>query len=88
MKGFAIASLICGILSVVCCCLGCISLVLAIAAVALGIVTIACKYDGKGMAIAGIVLGGLGVVFFIITIIVGTSEGYTEMMEELMNELY
>ena len=88
MIGFSIASLVCGILAVVCCCLGCISLVLAIAAVALGIVTLACKYDGKGMAIAGIVLGGLGVVLFIITIIVGSSDGYTEMMEELMNELY
>ena len=88
MIGFSIASLICGILAVVCCCLGCISLVLAIAAVALGIVTIACKYDGKGMAVAGIVLGGVGVILFIITIIIGTSDGYTEMMEELMNEFY
>ena len=87
-KGFAIASLICGIISVICCCLGCFSLVLAIAAVALGIVTLACKYDGKGMAIAGIVLGGVGVVMFIITIFIGSSDGYTEMMDELMNELY
>lgn len=88
MIGFAIASLICGILSVICCCLGCFSLVLAIAAVALGIVTIACKYDGKGMAITGIVLGGVGIILFIVTIIIGSSDGYTEMMEELMNELY
>ena len=87
-KGFAIASMICGILSVVCCCLGCVSLVLAIAAVALGIVTLACKYDGKGMAIAGIVLGGLGVIFFLITIGIGASDGYNEMMDEIMNELY
>lgn len=88
MIGFAIASLICGILSVICCCLGCFSLVLAIAAVALGIVTIACKYDGKGMAITGIILGGVGIILFIATIIIGSSDGYTEMMEELMNELY
>lgn len=87
-KGFAIASLICGILSVICCCLGCFSLVLAIAAVGLGIVTLACKYDGKGMAIAGIVLGGVGIIMFIATIAIGASDGYNEMMEEIMNELY
>ncbi len=87
-KGFAIASLICGILSVICCCFGCFSLVLAIAAVGLGIVTLACKYDGKGMAIAGIVLGGVGIIMFIATIAIGASDGYNEMMEEIMNELY
>lgn len=86
-KGFAIASLVCGILAVICCCFSCVSLVLAIAAVALGIVTLACKYDGKGMAIAGIVMGGLGILMFVGMIIIGASDGYTEMMDEIMNEL-
>ncbi|MBQ8596209.1 MAG: DUF4190 domain-containing protein [Lachnospiraceae bacterium] len=87
-KGFAIASLICGILAVICCCFSCVSLVLAIAAIALGIVTLACKYDGKGMAIAGIVMGGLGILMFVAMIFIGASDGYTEMMDEIMNELY
>lgn len=87
-KGFAIASLVCGILAVICCCFTCFSVVLAIAAIALGIVTLACKYDGKGMAIAGIIMGGFGIIIFISMIFIGASEGYTEMMDELMNELY
>lgn len=87
-QGFAIASMICGILSVLCCCFSCFSLVLAIAAIALGIVALACKYDGKGMAIAGIVLGGIGILFFIVIIIVGASDSYNSIMDELMNELY
>ena len=87
-KGFAIASLVCGILSIICCCFSCFSLVLAIAAIGLGIVTLACKYDGKGMAVAGIVMGGLGVTMFIAVLAIGASDGYTEFMDELMNELY
>lgn len=87
-QGVAIASMVCGILSVICCCFSCFSLVLAIAAVVLGIITLACKYDGKGMAIAGIVLGGIGLLLFVAVIAIGASDGYTEMMDEIMNELY
>lgn len=58
--GVAIASMVCGIISIPCCCLWLFSVVLAIAAIALGIIVISQKYDGKGMAIAGIVTGGVG----------------------------
>ncbi len=58
--GFAIASLVCGILSIICCCIPGLSSVLSIAAVALGIVTLVKGYEGRGFAIAGIVTGAIG----------------------------
>ena len=60
--GFAIASLICGIISMLCCICSCANLPLCIAAIVLGIITLTKHYDGKGMAIAGIITGGLGLV--------------------------
>lgn len=58
--GLAIASMVCGIVSIVCCCMWLFSLMLAIAAIVLGIIALNKKYDGKGMAIAGIITGGIG----------------------------
>ncbi len=86
--GFAIASLICGIISLVCCCLGLFSAVLGIAAIVLGIITLCFKYDGKGMAIAGIVTGGFAVVFVIFAMIIGSSAAYNDMLEQLVDDLY
>ena len=86
--GFAIASLVCGIISLVCCCLGLFSAVLGIAAIVLGIITLCFKYDGKGMAIAGIVTGGLALVFVIFAMIIGSTSAYTDMLEQLTNDLY
>lgn len=58
--GFSIASLVCGILSLTCCCSTTFGLILAVAAVVLGIIVLHNKYDGKGMAIAGIITGCIG----------------------------
>lgn len=69
-QGLAIASLICGILSP--CCFG---LLTGIPAVILGFMAISREksnpelYGGKGMAIAGIVLGSVGFIFTILYII-------------------
>ena len=60
--GFSIASLICGIISMVCCICSCANLPLCIAAIVLGIITLTKHYDGKGMAIAGLITGGLGLI--------------------------
>ncbi len=61
--GFSIASLVCGILSItICCTTGIFGLILAVAAIALGIIALYNKYDGKGMAIAGIITGGIGFI--------------------------
>ncbi|WP_277935199.1 DUF4190 domain-containing protein [Parablautia muri] len=86
--GFAIASLVCGIISLVCCCLGLFSAVLGIAAIVLGIITLCFKYDGKGMAIAGIITGGLALVFVIFAMIIGSSSAYYDMIEQLTNGIY
>ncbi|MBO5055278.1 MAG: DUF4190 domain-containing protein [Lachnospiraceae bacterium] len=83
--GFAIASMVCGILSIVCCCLSTFSLVLGIAAVVLGIISLNGKYDGKGMAVAGIITGGIGIAIWIIFIIIGGAGLFTGMVDELYN---
>ncbi len=74
--GFAIASLICGIISLICCCLGLFSSMLAIAAIVLGVITLCFKYDGKGMAIAGIAIGGTSLVLIILVFILSNSAAY------------
>lgn len=64
-SGMAIASMVCGILSIVLCCIWYLSVVLAIVAIVLGIISNVKKMGGKGMAIAGIVTGAIGIVFSI-----------------------
>ena len=81
--GFDIASMVCGILSLICCCFSLFSLVLGVAAVVLGIVCLSGKYEGKGMAIAGIITGGIGIFIWVIFILIGGSG----MLMELMNEI-
>ena len=80
--GFAIASMVLGILSLICCCFWPISLGCAIIAIILGIVAIYNKYDGKGMAIAGIVLGGISIVFAILWIVLLGSASVLEALNE------
>lgn len=82
--GIAIASLVCGILSILCCCLTCFSVVLSIAAIVLGIITLVNKYDGKGMAIAGIATGGVGILLVAIFLIAGTSSTYQDLLDEII----
>ena len=73
-NGFSIASMVCGILSITCCCTtGIFGLILAVAAIALGIIALYNKYDGKGMAIAGIITGGIGFLIAGVVIIIGIS---------------
>lgn len=85
--GISIASLVCGIFSIVCCCATYFSLVLAIAAITLGIIAIVKKYDGQGMAIAGIATGGVGIVLVILAFVIAfSSYGTSSIMEEFINE--
>ncbi len=79
--GFAIASLVCGCLSILCCVGGCISWIFSIVAIVMGIITIVKKYDGKGFAIAGIVTGGVGILLSVIILVAMVSEG---VLNELM----
>lgn len=86
--GFAIASLVCGIISLLCCCLGLFSAVLAIAAIVLGIITLCFKYDGKGMAIAGIATGGVAIVIVIASLIISGTSLYNDFLYEFADEFY
>ena len=61
-KVFAIISLVCGIISLICSCCGWLSIIAAVAAGVLGFISISRHEDGKGMAIAGIICGGIGLV--------------------------
>lgn len=64
---FAIISLVCGILGLICCCLlGIWSLIITIPGLVLGIVSLIKKFAGKGMAIAGVICSGLAIVLAIV----------------------
>lgn len=82
--GFAIASLICGILSILCCCLVWLALVFGVAGIVLGVITLTQKYEGKGMAIAGIITGGVGLLLFLIVLlVVGSTDAFTTLVDTL-----
>ena len=79
--GFAIASLVCGCLSILCCVGGCISWIFSIVAIVMGIITITKKYDGRGFAIAGLITGGIGILLSIVIVVAMVSEG---VLNEIM----
>ena len=92
-KALAIASLVCGIVSLLCSCCGWLGIIVSVAAVVLGIISINKHEDGKGMAIAGIVCGGVGLIIGIVVVIMGSAlssmdpdaiTDYVEQLEESM----
>lgn len=61
--GLSIASMVCGIVAIVMlCCFYWLSVVLGLVAIILGAVALKKQAGGKGMAIAGLVCGILGVI--------------------------
>ena len=82
MIGFAIASLILGILSVLCCCCTGVSALFGIVGVILGVVTLVKKFAGKGCAIAGIICSSVAILSAIVSLILALSgsASLTEMM--------
>ena len=67
-RGFGIAAMILGILSILLICVQPFGVVLAVAAVVLGILGVV-KTQGKGMATSGIVMGGISLVTGVIILI-------------------
>lgn len=68
--GLAIASMVCGICSILfCCCFYYVSLVLAIVGLVLGAVSVYKKNRGKGMAIAGIVMSIVSLLFAVLLLV-------------------
>ncbi len=67
-KALAIVSMILGIVSLVCCCwaFGIMGVLFSGAAVVCGIIALVKKMGGKGMAIAGLICGGISLLLAII----------------------
>ena len=86
-NGFAIASLVLGILAILCCIIDVLSMILGIAAIVFGIIALA-KKQSKGMAIAGIICGALGFIIAIILIAAAAAMApeIEEMLADMMKE--
>ena len=84
--GFAIASLVLGIISLVLSCTM-INIITGILALVFGIVHMVKYQSRKGMAIAGIVLGIISIVIMIILIVVGVAVMATPEWQTMINEL-
>ena len=89
-SGFGIASMVCGILALITCCMWCTCIPLAVVSIVLGILQIQ-KGTAKGMAIAGIVCSSIGLILFIALAVWGNyleSTGfYQEFMQEYMQQI-
>ena len=68
-KGLSIASMVLGIVAVVCCCFWYIAIPCSILAIIFSI--IGKKKGGKGMATAGLVLGIIAIALYALLIILG-----------------
>ena len=84
-NGLSIASLVTGILSVTCCCGGILGLILSIVAVVLGAISKKQQKENNTMALVGIILGAVGIVFAIVGIIIGASAGLLAGIAESVN---
>lgn len=98
-KAFGILSLVFGILSITfgccffCCCNGWIGVLMSVTAIVLGVVSINKEEDAKGIAIAGIACGAVGLFVAVIILIFGGMmfdrdpemfERYIEKIEETL----
>lgn len=68
-QGLAVASLICGIVSIVCCCCPGLPLIVSVVAIILACLDRAKAGHFRGMAIAGLVIGIVGAVYAVITLV-------------------
>ena len=89
-KGFAIASMVCGIASIVFCCFGYFGLILGIAGVVLGIISKKKTTEGSGMALAGIITGAVGGVLALGMVIFSavTSAAFSGMTPEQITDYF
>ena len=83
-NGLAIASLVLGIISIIFLCLPVLPVLTAIIGLILGIINLVKGNDGKGMAIAGVILSGISLIFGVL-LIIGLASFFTN--ESFMNEL-
>lgn len=82
-KDFSIASMVLGIVALVCCCIWYISIPCSVLAIIFAVV--GKKKGGKGMATAGLVLGIISITLYVLLIIlgIGAIASLASTMEEL-----
>ena len=85
---WSVASMVIGIISLVCCSLGWSGLMLGAAAIVFSIVSRRKLGYFDGMSVAGLILGIFGLVFGLSTLIVFNFLITEEMMEEFWQEYY
>ncbi|MGN1147527.1 MAG: DUF4190 domain-containing protein [Lachnospiraceae bacterium] len=66
MIGFAITGMICGILSIISCCFSIVGILIAAVGLVFSIIALAKKYDGRGMALAGVICSAIGLCMSLI----------------------
>lgn len=81
-SGFAIASMVLGIVSLVCCCAGNVTAILGLI---FGILALT-KTKKDGMALAGVITSSVAIVLSIVTIAVSFTPGFRTAMEEWWND--
>ncbi len=88
-SGFAIAGLVCGILSIVCCCAWYISGILGILGLVFSIMVLTKNLPGRSLAIAGVICAGIGVVLAVVMLVFvfGVSNAFSSMSPEELREL-
>ncbi|MBO7309778.1 MAG: DUF4190 domain-containing protein [Clostridia bacterium] len=90
-KGYAIASLILGIFSVVCCCVGWMGLIAGAGAIVLSVLSRRHLGYFDTMTIVGLILGIFGVVFGVLTLVFEALLATEEFMiefEKRIDDLY
>lgn len=87
--GWSVASMVCGIVGVVCCCFGWSALFLGAIAIALAIVSRVKLGYFDGMSIAGLILGIFAFVFglAIVAVIFANPEMIEQYLEEYMKQI-
>jgi LytS/YehU family sensor histidine kinase len=70
------------------CCITYVGIATAIAGLITGIISLKDKKPGKGMAIAGIIMSAIALVFLVFCIIlVLTSDTYQDMVDEILRQI-
>jgi membrane-bound ClpP family serine protease len=85
-NGFAVASLVLGIVAVCCCCFSGLSLVLAVLAIVFAVLSRK-NPAKKGLGTAGLVLGIIAAVIAIVSIIISGTDWYEAYMTEYLTDI-
>lgn len=87
-RGFAVASLVLGIISLLCFC-SFFNLLPAILALIFGGISLSKSRNGNGMAIAGMICGGVSIVLLVFTVVIMTANGsFINAMQNYMNNYF